>query len=135
MIKYIITSYEASRYIWFLYNVLNFQCLIKQLQGRPLGGHSKKDHRGLQSHLFGPMVLFLQWSVGFLLSANVQPIVFAFLSSGGSCFSLSSHGASLQHSTLFQGTTVSTNGVFFHNVAPWWVSLCFIFTFYEMYCK
>jgi hypothetical protein len=71
-----------------------------------------------------PIVLFLQWSVRFSLSANVQPIVFAFLSSGGKCFSMSSHGAWLQHSIQFQGSTASTNSIFFYSVAPWWVSLC-----------
>lgn len=69
---------------------------LKQLQGRPLEGHSKRDHKWFQSYSFGAMVLSLLWSVGFLLSANVQPIVFAFLPSGGSCFSISSHGVSLQ---------------------------------------
>lgn len=39
--------YEALKHIHFLTVFLNFHCL-KQLQGRPLEGHSKRVHRGLQ---------------------------------------------------------------------------------------
>lgn len=77
------------------YCVLNFDCLNNHKEVH-LEGTAKRNHR-----LWTNSLPFLQRSVGFLLSANVQLINITLLSSGGSCFFMNFLGIWLQHSSLF----------------------------------